>query len=129
MVERGSLKTMSGKRGINRWDHNGGRSKPKPETIIQVLEMRRHGCTVREVAEYFSVSKTTIENWIRQALKPKPVEPQVPHYSLERDMRVGLLIERRRWDCLRLRQCEAEWIETQGARQAMCPAGCPGVSR
>lgn len=104
----------------------------RPELFLQVREMRRHGCSLREVANYFGVSKATVEKWLKQSATmalPELPPPPSPHYQLERDLRVGVLVVRRRQDCARLRSCESEWIERQGARQAQCPSVCPGVTR
>ena len=132
---------MGGAQGVNRWPHRQGGRRKDLEKVQKAAELFAVGNTRQQIAKYFGVSRSTVDNWLKAklpetpevvpeiapeaALLPAPKVPERPPFALERigGSNLGSV---RRWDCRRLRQCELEFIMEHGSAQGACPKSCPG---
>lgn len=135
---------MGGAQGVNRWPHRQGGRRKDLEKVRKAVELSAAGNTRQQIAKYFGVSRSTVDNWLKAKLpetievvpeivtpvpepvvSPVPKVPERPLFALE-CVRGGNLGSVRRWNCPRLRQCELEFIMEYGSAQGACPKDCPG---
>lgn len=118
----------------------GGAKPDLPTRALALAAVARHGGSIKAAASELGMTYSKVKGIAyrdrrgQRKKSPTPFPRSLPiiadsGHRLVADRRVGVAIERRRFDCARLDACEMAWIAEHDGAQGRCPTGCKGYQK